>query len=149
VNLEDVEQRMLAHLKGSSNPLVRFDTLYAHLNDAVPSGELTRARLLDFLREHEMVRLIEGAEAADDPLVEALAAEGFMGVPYVILESRIPTADQLTAMMVDQLDRMGAALSEALAEARAEGDAERTEAIQNALWRTSRLKRKLAPGIDD
>lgn len=134
MNLETIEQRTLSYLMQVSNPLVRVDTLLAHLRDEADLRELNQGTLLDFLRRHELFRVIEAAEGAEGP------------GPFVILETRVPTARQLGAMMMEQVDRMIGALTTALDLALDAGDAKKAGEVQAVLFRAHELRRKLAPG---
>jgi hypothetical protein len=134
MNLETVEQRTLSYLMQVSNPLVRVDTLLAHLRDAADLHALDQGVLLDFLRKHELFRVLEAADPEAGP------------GPFVILETRVPTARQLGEMMVGQVDRMIGALSAALDQALDAGDAMKAGEVQAVLFRAHELRRKLAPG---
>ena len=151
MSLEVVEDKTIQYLKLASNPLVQLDTLHSHLQNECPGYALTRDLLLDFLQKHERFRLIESATLDHAPgLTDSLSTEGFISGPYVILDTRVPTPEQLALMMAEQLQRLGEALAHALALAREHHDEKREQDIQNALRRVSELLRKIAPmGSDD
>lgn len=146
MNLEDIEQRTLTYLKQVSNPLVRLDVLYAHLFDELtPHGKsLTMGELQDFLAKHELFRLMEPLGLDGDPgMAAALSAVGLVSGPCVILDTRLPTRDQLAAMMLEQLNQMAEALATALHQAREENDEARAKAILRTLDRTGAIRKKV------
>lgn len=150
MNLEEIEEKAIQFLKQVSNPLVHVDMLQTHLENECADYSLTKDRLLEFVDRHEQFKLFESAQLKDAPAItDPLAQEGFLGGPYVILESRVPTPDQLAAMMIEQLKQLGEALAQALAHAREDNDISQQESIQIALKRTSTLLKKIAPHSED
>ena len=142
MQLEDIEEQTLIYLEQTSNPLVSFEQLHAHLASDAPADALSPSRLMDFLRGHDRVKVMESP--FPDPS-GALAAEGLLGGVHLILAERVPTADQLTALFVTQLDQMGEALTFALTEAREANDEEREKSILQVLNRVSNMKKQFVP----
>lgn len=140
MNLEDIEQKTLAYLKQAGNPLVRLDTLYQHLDRELELGACSLAELRAFLEKHELFRVIETLPAGEG-IGEALEQAGLLNEPCVILDTRLPTRDQMTAMMLDQIGRLGQALATALGEAREAGDSRREEQVKRALGRIAKLQK--------
>lgn len=142
MNLEDVEQKTLAYLKQAGNPLVRLDTLHRRLKRELELGAYSLSDLRAFLENHELFRVIETLPA-EEGLGEALEQAGFLNEPCVILDTRLPTREQMASMMLEEIDRLGQALATALTEARQDGDASREEHIKRALARTSKLQKRI------
>ena len=64
--------------------------------------------------------------------------------PCVILETRIPTGDQLAAMMVDQLDSIDQSLGTALVQVRDRGDSDAESRLRDALKHARDIRGRLA-----
>ncbi len=149
MNLDMMEEKLLNYLRQVSNPLVRIDVLYDHLVQDKQFKELSREDLLDFLNPHDQVNVIQSPGDLQTSL--ELEEAGFATGPCVILRTRIPTGDQLAAMMVDQLRTVHEALGRALVEARERGDVETESEIRKALERSSGIHKRLTefgPSID-
>lgn len=144
MNLEELEQRTLHYLKQVSNPLVRVDTLHHYLAQFPAMRDLNLRDLTAFLRYHELFKVLEppGLET-DSELSKNLAEHGFLASPCVMLETRIPTQLQLTAMMIEQVDALLAALTAALREARERGDESHGKEIYATLQRAQALREEL------
>ena len=144
MNLEVVEQKCLNYLKQASNPLVDVDVLYRHVSQDGSAGALSRADLVDFLRHHELFKVMEPVGMAVDPETERLLGEaGLPAAPQAILCTRIPTQAELAEAIRQQLERMGSALVSALREAREHDDEARAANIETALQRMQHLEQKL------
>lgn len=146
MNLEAIEQQALNYLAQVSNPLVRIEVLYAHLRDHGLAEGLDMAGLKDFLAKHDLIRVMEPALPVED--LEGIGAAEAPGVPsgaYAILATRVPSDQQLAAMMVEQLDAMREALQAAKTEALDRADVARMSALDAALNRVHALRAKLAP----
>lgn len=145
MNLEDIEQKTLHFLKQVSNPLVRLDVLLDHLRENSTLPDLDETRLIEFLADHELFRIIEPlAQLGDSQQTEALSKTGFASDRCVILDSRVPSQDHLLAMMTDQVGRMIDSLKAAFEEAKSAGDVGRMQTLQEILGRSSELQKKLA-----
>lgn len=150
MNLEAIEQHALSYLKQVTNPLVRIEVLHAHLRDHGLAEGLTVRELKDFLSKHELFRVIEPAVPVAE--LEALGLGEEIPIPsgaYVILDTRVPSDQQLAAMMLDQLVAMQEALRVAKAEALDRADMKRMSAIDAVLQRIRELQQKLAPHGED
>lgn len=144
MNLEDIEQKTLHFLKQVSNPLVRLDVLLDHLRENSTLPDLDETRLIEFLADHELFRIIEPLAPLGDPQqLEALSETGFASDRCVILDSRVPSQDHLLAMMTDQVGRMIDSLKAAFEEAKSAGDVGRMQTLQEILGRSSELQKKL------
>ncbi len=96
MNLERVEERCLKYLGQATDPLVPVGKLLEYCMREDPQSGLTGRVLLDFLRNHELVRVVDGPEM---PEPDCLATE-----PRAILAARLPDREELRRMLERQLD---------------------------------------------
>lgn len=144
MNLEAVEQKCISYLEQVKNPLAPFSTLFQHVSDDENCGQVSEQLLLDFLRNHQLFKVIDPPTIEDAPgwageLPDAGIATGIR----VILCSRIPSRAELSNMMQEQLGIMLDALAKALAEARRMGDTETCDKVLDALAHAEQLKKNL------
>lgn len=140
MNLEAVEQKCLSFLKQTTNPLVPIATLLAHLEQEPETSGMTETELKAFLRWHELFRVLEpGQVPAPQELTHLLLGEG----PFAILDTRIPTTEQMLQEMTKQLDILIESLLKALDQARVQSDPERGRQLLNLLSRAQQLRQKL------
>lgn len=145
MSLEEIEQKTLQYLKQVSNPLVRIDVLLDHLREDGTLLDLDETRLIEFLDDHELFRIIDPlAPLGDVKQTEALTEAGFASDRCVILDTRVPSQDHLLAMMTDQVGKMVDSLKAAFEEAKSSGDVGRMQTLQEILQRSSELQKKLA-----
>jgi hypothetical protein len=145
MNLEAVEQKCLSFLKQTSNPLVPVKTLWAHLDQDPETAGITEAELAAFLKWHELFRLLQpGSVPAPLELTHLLLGEG----PFVILDTRMPTRDQVLQEMTHQVDVLIESLVKALDQARVQGDQEQGRQVLQLLARAQKLKQKLPYGAE-
>lgn len=105
--------------------------------------DLSKEDLLAFLRNHAEVMVIEGP---DESLPVALSEFSEAGVnmgPRIILKERIPSRDEMTDMMRQQLEHMRLHLGYALDKARENNDLDAVREIEAALERSARLEEKM------
>ena len=145
MNLEAIEQEVLSYLKQVTNPLVRVDLLLERLHQKEEFSPLTEGDLLDFLRHHELFRVLdpvipENGEETSRRLAEA----GFIQGPSVVLDTRVPTPAQTADMMARQLASLDDALKTAIAQARDRGDEESILKLRAALERSSSIRDRLS-----
>lgn len=133
-NLERIEQRTLAHLRQSINPVVPVDALLAHLHDDDLLTDVSLPELLSFLRHHDLFRVFEIPR-----LVDGEVATG----PAVVLESRIPTQREMLAHLFGELEKMEGALLEAVRQARADADLDKLRALNGLLDRLSEIRERI------
>lgn len=131
--LEDIEERILNYLGQVSNPLVRMDVLHRHLGGAEADRQIPLAKLEAFLTQHELIKVIKPLPEAEDNATSS----------YAILTTRVPTAQQTSAMMLEQLNILHEALSIAQAQAQNSADFPRLGELDEALRRLDSLRRKL------
>lgn len=151
MNLEDIEQKTLRYLSQVSNPLVRVETLRAHLREEEGFGSLSDGDLLDFLAHHELFRVIEPPGfGGDRDQTEALREAGLHPGTCVVLDTRVPSDSQTISMMAEQLDSMRGALKAALVEAHeSQGSGEATDTLRQMLERLEGIQKRLGTsGLD-
>lgn len=141
-HLEAIEEKALSYLGQVANPLVRIDILHAHLTDAEAGELIPLGDLEDFLKHHELIRVIEALPQEADGATEELAGQD-ASASYVILGSRVPTQEQTAAMMLEQLNSMHESLSVAQAEAHNNADFALLSKVGDALQRIETLREKL------
>ncbi len=146
MNLEAIEQHVLSYLGQTSNPLVRIDVVYAHLRDSGLADGLDVAQLKSFLARHELFRVMDAPLPSPGGMRSNAASEP--DDAYAILATRVPSPEQLSAMMIDQLVALEGALLAARAQALDLGDPARTGPIEMALRRAAALRGKLAARPD-
>ena len=140
MNLEAIEQKCLSFLKQTTNPLVPLKTLWTHLDQDPETSGISEKELTAFLRWHELFRVIEpGQVPAPEELTHLLLGEG----PFVILDTRMPTQDQVLHEMAKQLDVMIESLIKALDQARVGGDQDQGRHVLKLLSRAQKLRQKL------
>jgi hypothetical protein len=146
MNLEAIEQKCLSYLKQVKNPLVPISTLLRHLDQDEACRGVREQELIDFLRKHELFRVIDAPEAHKEPgTAEELASQGIDTAPRVILVTRIPTQPEMKAVISAELKKMTSALARAQAEAAESGDGEAYNRITEILERVDTLEK----GIDE
>jgi hypothetical protein len=144
VNLEAIEQKCLKFLKQTTNPLVSVKTLQAHLDQDPETTGMSTKELVAFLKWHELFRVLEpGNVPAPEELTQLLLGEG----PFVILDTRVPTQEQVMAEMTRQLDALIESLVKALDQARVQDDQDRGRQVIQVLSRAQNLRAKL-PQLD-
>jgi hypothetical protein len=144
MNIEEVEHVSIAYLKQVSNPLVRIHALHAHVVSKSEKEILSLHEFSDFLSNHSEIKVMDPlAMVQDDKTAENLKTAGFTTGLCAILSDRVPIPLDLATAMLEQLESMTTALSNALKEARATGDSPRAHQIYETLERTSKLKAKI------
>ena len=145
MNLEDVEQKSLNYLKQVSNPIVPVRTLWNHIRQEEKMAILTENDLLDFLRKHDLVRIIETPFNTND---EKLSEQNFIPGPRVILRTRIPTQTEMNKLIEEQMDRLIQSLTRAKEEAENIKDNAMFDKMQEVLSRAETLRGKMGMLLD-
>ncbi len=149
MQLETIEEKALNYLGQVSNPLVRIDVLHVHLTDAAAGEQILLGHLEVFLTHHELIKVIKPlAQEAGVAAEEVASGDGAGPHSYVILNTRVPTERQTTAMMLDQLNSLHEALSIAQAQARDNADFSHLAEIDDALGRVEGLREKLTASVN-
>lgn len=144
MNFEDIEKTSIAYLTQSANPLVRISVLHAHISSKYKDKSPSAQEYTDFLTNHSEIKVMDPLSTIqNENTAEALSEAGFTTTPCAILDSRVPSSQNLAAAMLDQLDSMTNALSRALQEARSDDDTEKAHGIYETLVRTSKMKEKI------
>jgi len=143
MNLQRVEERCLFYLGEASNPLAPASALLEHcLRDDECAG-LTQETLLDFLRAHELIHVVEGPDAHEAVGVHLFADAGFDMGPRAILNARIPSAQEMAVMLKEQLKVMTDALSSAMTEAKQLGDESSIGHLADAVQRAQAIRDRI------
>lgn len=143
MNLERVEELCLRYLGQAVNPLVPVEKLHAYLEREDAEQAPTMPRLLNFLRHHAEIIVLEGP-GEDDPVgTEGFAAAGFMMGPRAMAKTRVPSREQMFAMMFEQIDEMREKLDSALESAREAKNAGLVAQLEGAIRRSEELRAKI------
>ncbi len=146
MNLEWIETKCVNYLKQTQNPIVPISILLNHLRQDASCGALTEHDLLEFLRPHESFKVIDPPEREEEEL-EDLESLGIPTGPRVILTTRVPTRDEISGMLGQQMQTMTDALYRALAEATEAGDTEACKQINEILQRAEQLQQKIEDAL--
>ena len=143
MNLERVEELCLRYLGQAVNPLVPVAKLHAYLVREDAEQAPSMPRLLDFLRHHNEVIVLDGP-GEDDPVgTEGFAGAGIMMGPRAMIKTRVPSQAQMLAMMFEQIDEMREKLDTALEKARQSNDTEFVAQVEGAIRRSEELREKI------
>lgn len=144
MNFEEIEIAAFAYLKQTDNPLVRISILHTNVSSKSKDHSLSLQEFTDFLTEHSEIKVMDPlAMTQDAKTTQGFESAGFTTSPCAILASRVPSAQDLSAAMLDQLESMTNALSRALEESRSTGDTAKAHQIYETLERSSKLKEKI------
>lgn len=143
MNLEKIEEKCLHYLAQASNPLVPVDTLLDFCQRDPECGKLDRRELLDFLRPHAGIQVMEGPDMGDAIDPETFKAAGINLGQRAILKTRVPAKEEIAEMLFEQLKDMTDVLVESLGEAKKAKDGERVAQIETALQKSEALRAKM------
>ncbi len=144
MNLEAIEQKCLAYLMQVSRPVVPVEQLLRYLRREEEFATVSERELLDFLRKHELFKLLDPIGlVADAEGAKAMAEAGISIGPCVILETRIPTDAQMVHQMELQLEILVQSLQTAAAEAREKDDRKRLKVLEGMLSRAEAIRERL------
>ena len=143
MNLEKVEEKCLHYLAQASNPLVPVDTLLEFCRRDPECGELTRQALLEFLRPHEQVQVMEGPDVGEVVDQAMFSAAGINMGQRAILKTRVPAREEIAEMLYEQLKDMTDVLVESLNMAQKSGDTHRISQLEEALKKSEALRVKM------
>lgn len=143
MNLEIIEEKCLNYLRQAPNPLVPVDTLLEFCRREPECGKLEQQELLDFLRPHPDVKVIDGPEDGEVIDQDTFGAAGINMGPRVILHSRVPTKDQMADIIAAQMKNMTEMLVEALDMARKAKDEAHIQELEAALQKSEALRQKM------
>jgi hypothetical protein len=143
MNLERVEELCLRYLGQAVNPLVPVVKLHAYLVREDAEQAPSMSRLLDFLRHHAEIIVLDGPGEGDPVGAEGFAAAGFMMGPRAMVKTRVPSRAQMLAMMFEQIDEMRERLDTALESAREARNAALVAQVEEAIRRSEDLRMKI------
>ncbi len=143
MNLEKIEEKCIHYLGQAGVPLVPIDTLLEFCRRDPECGKLDRQELLDFLRPHELVQVMEGPDVGDAVDQQAFRTAGINMGARVILNTRIPAREEMAEMLIEQLKDMTDVLIEALAQAKKDGNADRISHLEATLQKSEALRVKM------
>ena len=142
--LEAAEQRCLRYLAQVSNPFVSFDSLLSYVRQEEVCADLDEHEFLHFVRHHALLHVLEPVEIAQNP-AHAQMFE-MMGMPTgmrVALAERMPSPQEISRQMREQLGLMMQALETALCEAEEAENMERIHEINRMLSTAEKLGEQL------
>jgi hypothetical protein len=143
MNLEAIENRCLTYLRQSKQPLVPLTALVEHCTRAPGMEEVTPGFLRSFLNNHVDVLVFEGPGNEEGVDTGLLAAAGIDLGTRVILKERMPSVDELSSILAEQVTVMVEQLERALAEATDRADSDRVQQISAALARAQALRARM------
>jgi len=143
MNLERVEELCLRYLGQAVNPLVPVSKLHAYLVREDGENAPAMAALLDFLRHHAEIVVLEGLGGEDPVGIQEFAAAGFMMGPRAMVKTRIPSRAQLIGMMLSQVEEMRGNLNSALEEAKRTKNEELTRQVEEVIQRSEEIREKI------
>lgn len=143
MQLEKLEERCLNYLGAAANPLAPVTALLEHCRRDADFAELTEKQLLDFLRPHALIQVVDTPNALGNVRTDALAAAGIDTGPRVILKMRMPGAREMSQIMEQHLQHLAEVLTVALAKAGNNMEAERIAELNAALARAQALRERL------
>ncbi len=121
LNIEEIERRCLAYLKQTPNITVTFESLVRYLRNDETCPTFEEGRLLEFLRDHELFHVIELPDTLDEMTKAKMADLDIDTGPRVALGTRVPTGDQASWLVLQQISTLREALARAVNQIRAEG----------------------------
>ncbi len=139
--LERVEERCLEYLAQTTNPLVSVGVLLEVCQRDEGGRDLDLPVLLDFLRAHAEIDVLDGPTEEERVSPGAFSQAGIEMGPRAILKTRIPAPRDMLGMLAAQIQTMKDVLGKALANTEGEADA-RTEKLREALLRAEALETK-------
>ncbi len=144
MRIERVEEICLNCLRDAESPLVPVTELYQQCVDTENVGHvLTEEALLQFLRGHADVVVVEGI--GEDDSVEAAVFDkiGIVSGAHAMLESRVPTRDEMKEMLEIQLAHMRENLKAALQQAQQNKDKAKADKIEALIENTDAINERL------
>lgn len=144
MNLELLEEIAADYLSQTANPLVPIDTLHKHLCGNEDLAQLTLLDLTDFIGPHALFKIIDTPGLGEEATIGLNLAEalGTIG-PCVILHTRVPTQQDMTRLMLEQLQGMTDALRRALSEAKASDNRDLEARLSDVLANADRIREQL------
>ena len=117
--------------------------LVEHCRRGETGLEIAAPELLDFLKRHEDVQVVDGPAEVEPVSGDMFRAAGIEMGPRAILKTRVPDAQELARMMREQLDGMAQVLEKALSQAAEKGDDDACARLRDALERTHTIRARM------
>ncbi|HEX71953.1 MAG TPA: hypothetical protein ENN65_01380, partial [Candidatus Hydrogenedentes bacterium] len=117
MQLEQLEDRCLKYLGATANPMVPINALLEHCRRDAAFAELSEKQLLDFLRPHPLVQVVDAPDMPGEFQPDLLSVAGIDAGPRIILKTRIPGAHEMMQIMDQHLQNLIEVLTVALAKA--------------------------------
>lgn len=140
MSLEQLETTCLDYLAEVKNPVVPVDILLEFCRRQPALAQASRAVLLEFLRNHEDVQVLEAPTPEEIAGAQELLGTSIPMDERAVLKRRIPTQREMHALMALQLQEMKATLENATGETE---DPERRAELERAVARTEQLLQRL------
>lgn len=140
MSLEALESSCLEYLAEAKNPVVSVNTLLEFCRRVPAMAQVSRDIVLDFLRNHEDVEVLEAPTPEEMAGAEELLGTAIPADERAVLKRRIPTQREMHAIMAVQLQEMRATLADASG---ATADPERRAEMEAAVARVEQLLQRL------
>jgi len=144
MSIERVEKICLEFLRSEANPLVPVSIVYEKcIEEESVRDMLTEQALLDFLRGHRDVIVVEGLDDDAPVSLNTFDRAGLIMGPRAILKSRMPTQTEMKDMFQMQLQVMRDNLMQALHYAKEKNDEDMVRKIERALENADSIGERL------
>ncbi len=144
MRIERVEEICLDFLRQAENPLVPLKELYEHCIATEDVGSvLTEEGLLQFLRAHGEVTVVEGVSDDMPVTPKTFETAGIVMGPRAILKKRLPSRHEIKQMFEMQVAQMRTRLLEALEHAKKEKDPKAIEELEAAIENADTINERL------
>ncbi len=143
MQLEQLEDRCLKYLGATANPIVPLGALLDHCRRDAAFADLSEKQLLDFLRPHPLVQVVDAPDMPGEFQADMLSAAGIETGPRIILKMRIPGAHEMMQTMDQHLQNLIEVLTVALAKAGKGMEERRIAELRAALDRAQSLRERL------
>lgn len=143
MSLEKIEEKCLHYLGEASNPLVPIETLRQFCQRDPECGKISRQELLDFLRPHALVTIMDGPSMDAVVTPADFQSAGINMGQRAILNSRAPSNEEMTEMLFEQLKDLTDVLVESLDKAKKAKQSTRAEQLEAALHKAEGLRQKM------
>ena len=145
MSIERVAEVCLDILRQHETPLVPVSYLFQQCTNEASVGDvLTEAALLEFLRGHNEVVVVEGVSEDAPVALGEFDMAGFAMGPRAMLKSRMPTRKEMKDMFQMQLVVMRDNLMQALKNAKENDDKVLISKIEQALENTDSIGERLS-----
>ena len=144
MSLEKIEEKCLHYLGEASNPLVPIETLLQFCQRDPECGKIDRQELLDFLRPHLLVTVMDGPSMDAVVTPADFQSAGINMGQRAILNSRAPSNEEMSEMLFEQLNDLTSVLVESLEKAKKAKESNRVGPLEDALKKAEALRLKMS-----